>query len=272
MWDYLSFRRLIRKFESLHIQRKNSLDMSRWRESVSPTAKYNEINAHIMLVRDVRYVKLAEICVISFLHFHPKAIITLHCDEPTLIHAKNTFHNEIDRGNVKVRALEEKNHRDWQEQKLELILAMSGTKDILLDADLRWNGAISESIDKVFFLVMEFELRDKSPFREIASLFDFLPQDSSMKNVSVFTFGGYQLTKKELTAIRSTMDTYREIIDSPTVGKLDKVAVGRVIEQFALSACSETWNIEISYIKESDAPMDGGIVESCYFGATGGTF
>jgi hypothetical protein len=68
------------------------------------------------------------------------------------------------------------------------------------------------------------------------------------------------------------MDNYREIIDSPAVGKLDKVAVGRVIEQFALSACSETWNIEISYIKESDAPMDGGIVESCYFGATGGTF
>jgi hypothetical protein len=93
-----------------------------------------------------------------------------------------------------------------------------------------------------------------------------------MKNVSVFSFGGYQLSNTEFTSVRNTMDRYREIVDSPTVGSLDKVAVGRVIEQFALSVCSELWSVAIAYVKEIDAPMDGGKVESCYFGATGGTF
>lgn len=162
--------------------------------------------------------------------------------------------------------------KDWQEQKLDLILAMNGTSDIFLDADLRWNGSLSEEKGKALFLVREFELKNKSPFREILANFNNLPPNSSMKNVSVFSFGGYQLSKTEFTSVRNTLDRYRKIVDSPTVGSLDRVAVGRVIEQFALSVCSELWSVEIAYVKESDAPMDGGKVESCYFGATGGTF
>ena len=225
-----------------------------------------------MLTRDNRYVDLAEICIHSFLHHHPKATFTLHCDNSTLTYVNSKFHKEIAGGKIQVQLLNIEDEKDWQEQKLDLILSMNGTSDVFLDADLRWNGALREENGKALFLVREFELKDKSPFREILANINNLPPNSSMKNVSVFSFGGFQLSNTEFTSVRNTMDRYREIVDSPTVGSLDKVAVGRVIEQFALSVCSELWSVEIAYVKESDAPMDGGKVESCYFGATGGTF
>ena len=272
MRGYVSLRRLVRKIESLVNQRKTSKELSIWKNSTSSRASQKGITAHVMLTRNNRYVDLAEICIHSFFHYHPKATFTLHCDDLTLDRVNSKFNKEIAEGKIQVQVLKTQNEMDWQEQKLDLIIAMNGTSDIFLDADLRWNGALKEENDFALFLVKEFELRDKSPYREILAEFEIFQPDSSMKNVSVFSFGGYQLSNTELASIRNTMNRYREIVDTSTVGSLDKAAVGRVIEQFALSVCSEMWNVEISYVKENDSPMDGGIVESCYFGATGGTF
>lgn len=246
--------------------------MLRWKKSTSLHPSLKVIKAHVMLTRDNRYVDLAEICIHSFFHYHPKATFTLYCDNSTINHVNSKFLKEIAEGKINVQHLNSEDKKDWQEQKLDLILALNGTSDIFLDADLRWNGALNEESGKLLFLVKEFELRDKSPFREILTKFEYLQADSSMKNVSVFSFGGYQLSDTELSSVQNIMERYRDIIDSPTVGSLDKATVGRVIEQFTLSVCSEFWNVEISYVKESDTPMDGGKVESCYFGATGGTF
>jgi len=268
----ISLRGLLRTIESLLNRRRISKELLRWKRSTSPGASFRDIGAHVMLTRDNRYINLAEICVHSFFHYHPKANFTIHCDGFTLNRVTSKFHKEIEQGKIKLRMLKNENEKDWQEQKLDLILAMNGTSDIFLDADLRWNGALNEESGKALFLVKEFELRDKSPFREILSKFDTFPPYSAMKNVSVFSFGSYQLSTAELNSIRNVMDDYREIVDSSIVGSLDKAAIGRVIEQFALSVCSELWSTQISYAKVSDAPMDGGKVESCYFGATGGTF
>jgi hypothetical protein len=268
----ISLRGLVRKTESLLNQRRISRELSRWKASTSLGASHKDIRAHVMLTRNNRYVDLAEICIQSFFHYHPNATFTLHCDNSTVKYVNSKFQKEITEGQIQVLLLNIEDERDWQEQKLDLILAMNGSSDIFLDADLRWNGALNEESGKALFLVKEFELRDKSPFREILTKFDNFPPHSAMKNVSVFSFGGHQLSIAELSAIRDAMDHYRKIIASPIVGSLDKAAIGRVIEQFALSVCSEIWGIEISYVKESDAPLDGGKVESCYFGATGGTF
>jgi len=268
----ISLRGLLRTIESLLNRRRISKELLRWKRSTSPGASFRDIGAHVMLTRDNRYINLAEICVHSFFHYHPKANFTIHCDGFTLNRVNSKFHKEIEEGKIRVQVLKNEKEKDWQEQKLDLILTMNGTSDIFLDADLQWNGALNEENGKALFLVKEFELRDKSPFREILSKFDTFPPYSAMKNVSVFSFGGYQLSTTELTSIRNAMDEYREIVDSSIVGSLDKAAIGRVIEQFALSVCSEIWSTQISYVKESDAPMDGGKVESCYFGATGGTF
>ena len=72
--------------------------------------------------------------------------------------------------------------------------------------------------------------------------------------------------------IQITLREYRENVESDLVGMIDKDPIGRVIEQFALSICSETWSTNLGFVKKSDKPIDGGVVESCYFGATGGTF
>lgn len=225
-----------------------------------------------MLTREIQYVDLAEICVYSFLHYHPNTIFTLHCDEKTIDHAILKFDKEIDKGRVNLQVLDCESGANWQEQKLELILRMSGTKEIFLDADLRWNGAFSSESDGVLFFVKEFELRKKSPFREMLTQFHFAPPDTSMKNVSIFSFNGYELREADSALIRDTMEQYRDLVASTIVGKLDRPAIGRVIEQFTLSVCSETWDTEVSFVKEVDKPLDGRIVESCYFGATGGTF
>ena len=268
----LSLRRLVRKIESLLNLGKTLKELSRWKKTISPLALLRELNAHVMLTRNERYVDFAETCIYSFLHYHPNTTFTLHCDNATIGRVNSKFKKGIVDGKILVKLLKSDDEKDWQEQKLDLILSMTGTSDIFLDADLRWNGALNVENGKALFLVKEFELRDKSPFREILTQFNNFPPHSAMKNVSVFSFGGYQLSTAEFTSVLNVMDRYREIVDSPIVGRLDKVAVGRVIEQFALSICSEIWGTEVTYVKESDAPMDGGIVESCYFGATGGTF
>lgn len=268
----MSVKRLLRKIESSQKKQKNARELLRWKNTISSRPSTLEINAHIMLIRETTYVDLAEICVQSFFHHHPNANFILHCDDKTKDYVGTKFRKEIENGKVSLRVLGSEYGCDWQEQKLNLILKMSGTKEVFLDADLRWNGAIPNELDEVLFLVKEFELKRKSPFREIRTQFDFTSSDSAMKNLSIFSFGGYQLSEFDLNLIRKTMHQYREIVASSIVGNLDKLAIGRVIEQFTLSVCSETWGKEVAYIKEWDKPLDGGIVESCYFGATGGTF
>lgn len=272
MQDYLSFKRLLRKIESSQKKHKIARDLSRWKNTISSHPSSLVINAHIMLIRETAYVDLAEICVQSFFHHHPNANFILHCDDRTRDYVEIKFKREIESGKVSLRDLGSEHGRDWQEQKLDLILKMSGTKEVFLDADLRWNGAITDEFNEVLFLVKEFQLKSKSPFREILTQFDFTSSEPTMKNLSVFSFGGYQLSEFDLSLIRRTMNQYTEIVASSIVGNLDKFAIGRVIEQFTLSVCSETWGKEVAYIKEWDKPLDGGIVESCYFGATGGTF
>jgi hypothetical protein len=159
----------------------------------------------------------------------------------------------------------------WQDQKLEIILSLSGTNYLMLDADLRWNSPLEMNAG-VAFLVKEFVFHQKSPFREIIKETKLGNIRTSMKNTSVFSFGGYALTEEDVKNIEICMEEYRENVRSDLVGKIDKDYIERLSEQFVLSVCCETWATNISFVKASDKPIDGGIVESCYFGATGGTF
>ena len=266
-----SSRRVINKLESHKKHRKSEKTIAFWRHNTSPTATDQILRNHILLTRDTRYVDLAEICVLSFLFHHPKAHFTLYCDEKTVNYAGKKFTAEIKKSQIYIEILNKNFEQNWQEQKLEIILSMNGTHDLMLDADLRWNAPL-ERTEGALFLVKEFELKDKSPFREILAKASIVSPEASMKNISIFSFGGLELTNSEINKIRITMREYQEIVDSDVVGKLDKIAIKRVMEQYALSLCSETWSTKTTFVKKSDRPLDGGIVESCYFGATGGTF
>ena len=264
----ITLRRIINSLDSYIKFRQITKAISQWKNHTSPGASREHFKVHILLVNDLTYVDLAEICIFSFLYHHPNTIFTLHCDGNTFGYASSKFEAE---NNITLKKLEHSAGSNWQSQKLEIILNMSGSLDLMLDADLRWNAPLGK-IENVLFLVNEFGFIEKSPFREIIEQTSITSAKATMKNTSVFSFGNFALTKTDLNELRKTMREYRELLDSEVVGKLDKESIGRVIEQFTLSLCSETWAARISYVKDTDKPLDGGIVESCYFGATGGTF
>ena len=267
----ISLRSVINGTESYFKLRQDRKTMKLWKNKVSAVTSPQSFNANIMLTNNQKYVDLAEICVNSFIYFHPKSHFTLHCDGNTITYTKAKFSSLIQEGRVKIKEIEAKEGLNWQDQKLEIILSLSGTKQLMLDADLRWNGPL-EINEGVTFFVEEFTLNRKSPFREIIKETKLGTSRSTMKNLSFFSFGGYALTEEDLKNIKICMDEYRENVRSDLVGKFDKASIERVIEQFVLSVCCETWPTNINFVKYSDKPKDGGIVESCYFGATGGTF
>lgn len=242
-----------------------------WKNNQSQNASLTEIHAHVLLMQKVEYVDLALTCVYSFLYYHPRAKFTFHCDEKTIGAVNSKFDAEIKSRIVLISLVRDEIELPWQEVKLGIILSMNGTCDLMLDADLRWNSPLPP-VDTPTFLVKEFDFRDKSPFREIARQTKIQVPHASMKNVSVFSFGGYRLTPANFQEIRDSMLEYGRLVDSETVGNLDRSSIGRVVEQFVLSLCSETWATTLQFVKETDRPLDGGIVESCYFGATGGNF
>ena len=255
-----------------HIKTRNRKKaISHWKSRKSPFASNETFRTHVMLTKNIEYVDLAEVCFFSFLHHHPNTQFIFHCDETTMEYAIEKF--SLGSGNTRVdfEKISNQSGLNWQEQKLEIILSLSGSSDLMLDADLRWNAAL-EKREEVLFLVKEFDFKDKSPFREIVKNTNIGGVNASMKNTSVFTFGGFKLSVADVDLIRQTLRQYREVVDSKIVGNQDKADIGRVIEQFVLSVCSEKWQKTIGFVKETDKPFDGGIVESCYFGATGGKF
>lgn len=266
-----SSRWFLSEVESLIQRNKRKKEIAHWKSHKSPFASNETFRIHVMLTRDIEYVNLAEVCLFSFLHYHPNANFIFHCDEITMEYAIKKLSFRPGKARVDFEKISNQSGLSWQEQKLEIILSLSGSYDFMIDADLRWNAALEKHAG-VLFLVKEFDFKDKSPFREIVKNSNIGGVNASMKNVSIFTFGGFVLLEADLDFIRQTMLKYKEIIASEIVGNQDKVAIGRVIEQFVLSVCSETWQKTISFVKETDKPFDGGIVESCYFGATGGTF
>lgn len=259
------------KSESYFKLRHEKKMLVNWQRGISPSHSVKDFNVHIMLTQNKKYVDLAEICIFSFRFHHPNVRFTLHCDKELMEYAKSKFSPSLSENQLIMVEIESNKDLNWQEQKLDIILGLSGTNDLMLDADLRWNGSLNIK-DEVTFLVKEFEFKSKSPFREIIKKSIIGKANSSMKNVSFFTFGGYELTEADMLNIKKAINEYREVVDSDVVGKLDRESVGRVIEQFVLSVCSETWSTQVGFVKKADKPLDGGIVESCYFGATGGTF
>lgn len=267
----LSLRSLINKSESYFKLRQDRKTMKMWKNGLSPLNSPRSYRANIMLAHNLKYVDLAEICVNSFLYFHPKSHFTLHCDQETINYTRTTFKSLLNDNRVDIKEIEYSKNMEWQEQKLAIILNLSGTKQLMLDADLRWNGPL-EVRDEVTFLVEEFVFSHKSPFREVIKETSLGTPRSSMKNLSFFSFGGYKLSTEDKDKIKFTMNEYKKNVKSDLVGIIDKNSIGRVIEQFALSICCETWPTKVGFVKKSDKPIDGGVVESCYFGATGGSF
>ena len=162
------------------------IDSIKWIYGKPNEVSHERFTAHLLVVKNQKYSELARICIESFCFYHPMCSIIVHCDNSTYFQTLKTLKKIIKRGSTEVVLDQIDGQRTWQEQKIHTIVSLNGTRDIFLDADLRWNGCIPVRKGLTFF-VDEFRLTEKSPFRELLSLSEFANHsDPIMRNTSFF--------------------------------------------------------------------------------------
>lgn len=92
---------------------------------------------NLLVVKNPKYSELAQMCVKSFLHFHPNARVKLHCDEFTFEPVLSWSKKSKFKNSITVKEINNGIDKPWQRMKLELIFSLSGTKEIFIDADMR---------------------------------------------------------------------------------------------------------------------------------------
>lgn len=226
---------------------------------------------HLLLVANSVYAKLAKTCVESFLHYHPNAHIVIHCDSNT----KHSVFREFKilklfrRSSFSIVEVEE--CAIWQLHKLKLILGMSGTTDIYMDCDLRWNGSIGDdSLGKIVFFVEERLLFTYDGLLEALPKSITKYSNTSMKNTSYFTWSGIKIESNQNQRI---INNWLEMQDILALNLTERASsISRISEQVIIGLIPEILKIPFKFLKESDKQFDGSICESSYYGASGGRF
>jgi hypothetical protein len=224
------------------------------------------------LVKDLRYVFFARICVLSFLHYHPKSNVVIHSDEFTHQKLVRTFQREIARGLVRVEPVLG-NWHSWQEMKVLVISQLERSRDFFVDADMRFRGAIPE-LKKPTLFVREFRLCEVFPFsllREFWSEYS-LGQETWMLNSSFVWLGDNpnEIVKKlQLKAYRKFQADLKKCLNLSQLGNEATNQIWRLREQIFISLVLSDSEEKIDTLKKSDARLDGKFLESAYFGSTG---
>jgi len=223
---------------------------------------------HTLAVNSIFYVLLVQICIYSFLKHNQCFVFVIHTDSRLARNLRRSFKFLIELNRVEV--VEDVDHDfSWQRSKLGIILAMNGTKDIFMDADLRWNGPLPETKGITFYL-REFSLGGSSLYTRAFPSYGITP-DHHMYNLSFFTFGENVLSVSEIDEVFSLQHEIEQLV-SESLAPADVLAIRRMSEQLALSIAVRRFSKSVNTIKSVDKRNDGGFVESCYFGATGLTF
>jgi hypothetical protein len=254
---------LLLYFQARSAKRSYNLDES---ESSQQSLLGNRI--HILVVNSFYYVLLAQICINSFLKYNPHFNFVIHTDSRLVKLLRRRFKSLIKFNRVEV--IEDLDQAlTWQRSKLGVILAMNGTNDIFMDADLRWNGPLIETKGITFYL-REFSLGSSALYTNAFPNYGLAP-DHHMYNLSFFTFGGYVLSVSDIDEVLSLQQEIEQLV-SESLAPSDILAIRRMSEQLALSIAVCRFSASVSTLKSADQRSDGDFVESCYFGATGLTF
>lgn len=239
----------------------------KWRFHKKIDSGFNGI-AHILLVKNNSYVFFAKICTMSFVLYNPKAKVIIHCDESTHLETKRKLSLISKFFNISI-LLDQNSSDTWQKLKTELVLKMNGSYDLYMDADLRWRNSIN-SFNCLTFLVKEFQISENQLMSKLLQITIFKEySDASMKNTSFLTFGGAKFSKDVISKIKSTQKNFSKLIKEIDLDEKNQASIIRLSEQLCLSFFLGEADQEVKYLKDSDARLDGGIVESPYFGATG---
>jgi len=243
-----------------------------WTRLTSNKSSKTSFTAHILVVDKLIYVELAKVCAESLIFFHPNAKVIFHVDvalEPILRERlKYLFKHKKARTII----LPPSPKLRWQHRKLLLILALNGTSDVFLDADLKFNGPLPIILGVTFF-VKEFRMKSDTKYAKMISSFNEQKyENASMHNTSFFSFGGYLQENLELSEILDVEQKIKSYSQTIQADKAEIRNMDRISEQITLSLIVENWNIPIYALKDVDGHKDKSFLESSYYGATNSTF
>jgi hypothetical protein len=239
----------------------------KWRVLKKASLEFDGI-AHILLVKNNSYVFFAKICALSFTLYNPKAQVVIHCDASTYTKAKKKLALISKFRNISI-LLDQNLDVSWQSLKIDLLLSLNGSYDLYMDADLRWRNPIHKFTD-VTFLVKEFQISSNNTMSQLLNLPKFNKfSNATMKNTSFFTFGGHYFSKDIILETKETQNNFSRLVKQLDLDEKSQSNVNRLSEQLCLSIYIGHSRKKVNYLKGSDARLDGGIVESPYFGATG---
>ena len=146
----------------------------------------------------------------------------------------------------------------------------SGSVDLYIDADLKWNGAMTLPSGICFF-VEEYVFETDDFYREFLPKIGIASQlSNSMKNTSFFTWGGSEIEENQRNLLTHFIDNFENSLKLSTVESTQKKELLRIVEQLGLSLIIERHLC--SFLKKTDSQFDGTFVESSYFGATQAKF
>lgn len=227
--------------------------------------------AHLLIVKNEIYASIAKVCVESFLFFNPNSKVVLHVDSRTIRASNNALKKSIARNQVSIVQIDS-DSLPWQDSKLALILSIGDSKKFFMDADLKWNGPLTE-LNGITLFVNEFAFKENTFYEPLVKQDWFAEYpNSTMKNTSFFYWGGYVPSINDKILIKDLMARIKEITSDERNSQEFNLSTWRISEQIALSLLVEKVDSSVYFLKEWDGFKDGTFVESSYFGATGASF
>lgn len=248
---------ILMSFRHLHLRPKSSF-----------TGHYE---AHLLVVKNEIYASLAKVCVESFLFYNPNSKVVVHVDSGTKRATHSALKKSISRNKVSIVQLDS-DSLPWQDSKLALIFCIGDPKKFFMDADLKWNGPITE-LTGITLFVNEFVFKENAFYKPLMKKdwFSEYP-NCTMKNTSFFHWGGYIPSLDDKKIIEDLMEQIRVTTNNESNSSDFNSSTKRISEQIALSLLVEKLDSPVYFLKESDVFKDGSFVESSYFGVTGASF
>ena len=249
----------------------NSNRRFRWLFQDSKFANLDNLATHLLVVKNPVYARLARTCVESFLHYHPNSQVIIHYDTRTWNALKRQLCllRLFRRGRLRFERLSD--DPIWQESKLDIILSISGTNNIFMDCDLRWNGAAPlPSNRSILYFVKERALESyKGVLEVLPSRFHSFGV-SLMKNTSVFSWSYLNLSDASKERVKAIWLEFQSNCKQSYKPELQSVS--RISEQIVLSILPDLEGYPFTFLKELDQQFDGSVCESSYYGASQGRF
>jgi hypothetical protein len=225
----------------------------------------------MLIIENPKYVKLAKVSVLTFLYFNEQAHVNLYVDSNTIKRVEKKFSHLKKLGKLTIVNIEGR-YSSWQEAKVGIISNSEIPDSVYIDSDLRFNGKLTRFSETTVFF-NEGNLNLKSSYLDI---FTSLGIDTQKKEVKMYNSSIVYITKNDEKRLGLSVSHFKNFekklafaLRISEVSPNERLGIWRVREQLYISVSLSQNDVEVKSLKDSDARLDGSIVESVYYGATG---